>query len=228
MNTHKKTVKFFIVQSLSISNKEAIEIIGQKRVMVNGAIAGVNQSIGPCDEVRLDDKVLKAAKELVYLAVYKPRGVETTLNNSIRDNLYESFDLAEGLFPVGRLDKESEGLLLLTNDGRLYQKITHSENHQEKEYRVTVDKPLTEEAIQRLSSGIKIIGKMTRPAMVGQIDEYTFAITLTQGLNRQIRRMCYKLGYEVTRLVRVRIVNIVIGEMKPGEVKWLNEKDVFF
>lgn len=132
------------------------------------------------------------------------------------------------VFPVGRLDKDSEGLLLLTNDGGLYNKITHDKQHQEKEYIVTVDKAITEEAITLMSSGVKILGRITRPAKIKLIDDFTFQIILTQGINRQIRRMCYKTGYEVTSLKRIRIINILLNDLAPGEWRAVSKEEIAF
>src|SRR6476620_3324099 len=220
------SAKYFLVQKLRLSNKEATAIILAKRLLVNGQPAQLNQSLNPEDEVTLDGKILKAAKRFIYLAYYKPRGIETTLNPEIPDNLTQALNFPERVYPIGRLDKKSEGLLLLTNNGSIFDKILHSEQKQEKEYVVRVDKSLTEEAIATLASGVEIMGRKTRPAQVKQLDEFTFNIILTQGLNRQIRRMCYKLGYEVLELKRVRIVNVHLGELTVREWRELRKEEI--
>jgi 23S rRNA pseudouridine2604 synthase len=220
------SAKYFLVQKLRLSNKEATAIILAKRLLVNGQAAQLNQSLQPEDEVTLDGKILKEAQQFHYLAYYKPRGIETTLNPEIPDNLSQALNFPERVYPIGRLDKESEGLLLLTNDGSIFDKILHSEQKQEKEYVVRVDKLLTSEVISALASGVEIMGKKTRPAEVKQLDESTFNIILTQGLNRQIRRICYKLGHEVLELKRIRIVNVELGNLQVGEWRELTKEEV--
>ncbi|HEY8402863.1 MAG TPA: pseudouridine synthase [Cytophagaceae bacterium] len=200
MRALNTSAKYFLVQKLRISNKEAIELITSERFKINGSPAQLNQAIHKEDEVTLDGRVLKKAEPLIYIAYYKPRNIECTLNTAIEGNLKHALNLEHELFPVGRLDKESEGLLLMTNDGAIYNKITHKNFKQEKEYLVKVNKALTGEALQCMRSGIEILGQVTLPAQVRRIDDYTFNIILTQGLNRQIRRMCYKVGYEVMEL----------------------------
>jgi 23S rRNA pseudouridine2604 synthase len=226
MNIHKKPAKYFLVQRLGMSYRDVLPYFRDKRITINGKAALANQPVYDTDAVELDGKPLQLPKELVYLAFHKPRGIESTLNKEIPCNLTEALTLPEGVFPVGRLDKESEGLLLLTNDGMLYKSIANSKEFQEKEYLVEVNKELTEDALFQLATGIKIMGQMTRPAKVTKVDGCTFKIVLTQGLNRQIRRMCYKLGYEVTTLRRLRIVNIELGNLGLGEVRSLEREEV--
>ncbi|GGK81019.1 RNA pseudouridine synthase [Rufibacter glacialis] len=217
MKSLTSSLQYFVVQKGRLSNKEAIQAILGGRVLVNNQKGQLRQVLQPEDEVRLDGQLLKAGQAFTYLAYYKPRGIESTLNPEIENNLTQALNLNVRVFPVGRLDKESEGLLLLTDDGQFYNRISHAETHQEKEYVVTVDKPLTAEALAHLAAGVVIMGKMTRPAQVQKLGEKTFSIVLTQGLNRQIRRMCYKLGFEVERLVRVRVVTVTIGDLSPGQ-----------
>ncbi|MFC5271103.1 pseudouridine synthase [Adhaeribacter terreus] len=226
MRALNTSAKYFLVQKLRLSNKEATAIILAKRLLVNGLPAQLNQPLKPEDEVTLDCKILKPAQQFHYLAYYKPRGIETTLNEAIPDNLTQALNFPERVYPIGRLDKESEGLLLLTNDGSIFDRILHSEQKQEKEYVVRVDKSLTSEVIAALASGVEIMGKKTRPAQVKPLDAFTFNIVLTQGLNRQIRRMCYKLGYEVLELKRVRIVNVKLGDLQVGEWRELGKNEV--
>jgi len=220
------SLKYFIVQKLTLSNKTAIDFILSGRVLVNGKPGSLNQPLLPEDEVTLDGKVIKEPRRNVYIAYHKPRGIESTLNDQIENNLLHALNLDETVQPVGRLDKASEGLMLLTNDGRTLFNIIHAEKPQEKEYLVTVDKPLTEEAIKQLAEGIVIMGQKTKPAIVKQVTETTFNITLTQGLNRQIRRMCYKLGYQVERLIRTRIINLELGNLPLGEWRYLQQSEV--
>lgn len=222
MKTLTSSLKYFIVQKAGISNKEALAAIVSGRVLVNGKKGNLQQVLLPEDLVQLDGRVLKKPEAFLYLAYYKPRGIESTLNPGIANNLAQALDLPQRVFPVGRLDKESEGLMLLTNDGAIFDQVIHAENHQEKQYRVTVDKPLTREALAHLAAGVVILGRKTRPALVRQAAADTFVITLTQGLNRQIRRMCYKLGYQVEKLVRTRLVNLELGTLTSGEWRHLS------
>ena len=196
------------------------------KVLVNGKKGTLQQELQPEDMVQLDEQILKLPEDYLYLAYHKPRGVESTLNTHIENNLLQALRFNQSVFPVGRLDKESEGLMLLTNNGKIYNQIIHADSHQEKEYTVTVDKPLTQQAIGHLQTGIVIMGEKTRPAVVNQLDTYTFTIILTQGLNRQIRRMCYKLGYQVVRLVRTRIISLELGNLQPGEWRYLTDSEI--
>ncbi|TXK21994.1 ribosomal large subunit pseudouridine synthase F, partial [Pontibacter qinzhouensis] len=180
MKSLTSSLKHFLVQKLRISNKEAIDLVIGGKVLVNGSKGALTQALQPEDTVELAGQVLKQADKLIYLAYHKPRGIESTLNPQIPDNLAEAINLDQHVFPVGRLDKESEGLMLLTNNGKIFDRIIHAESHQEKEYKVTVDKPLTPEAIAHLAAGVVIMGEKTRPALVQQLDATTFAITLTQ------------------------------------------------
>lgn len=215
--TFRNRLQYLLVVRLQISNKEALNLIFLGKVLVNGLAAKSNCEIVQTDEVVYEGQVLKEAKKLIYFAYYKPRGIETTLNTAIEDNLKAVLPFQDDVFPVGRLDKESEGLLLLTNDGTVYDKILRNENKTEKDYIVQVDKPITAHFLEKMSDGIVIMGKKTLPCQLVQIDDFNFKITLIQGLNRQIRRMCYKLDYEVLSLKRVRIGDIHLGDLKAGE-----------
>ncbi|AKQ45793.1 hypothetical protein TH63_09290 [Rufibacter radiotolerans] len=226
MKNLSSSLQHFVVQKGRMSNKEAVQCILLGRVLVNGKKGQLSQPLLPEDEVTLDGHVLKPSQTFTYLAYYKPRGVESTLNLLIQNNLAQALSFNLRLFPVGRLDKESEGLMLLTNDGQLYDRIASAEHHQEKEYIITVDKPLTPEALEHLAEGVVIMGQKTRPAQVSQTGENQFRIILTQGLNRQIRRMCHKLGYAVEQLVRVRIVTLSLGQLQPGEWRALHEEEL--
>jgi 23S rRNA pseudouridine2604 synthase len=219
--TFRNRLQYLLVLRLQISNKKALELIFSGKIIVNGVSVKSNIELTQKDEVVFEAKVLKEGKKLTYIAYYKPRGIETTLNSAIPDNLKAILPFDEPLFPVGRLDKDSEGLLLLTNDGTLYDKMLRHENNTEKEYRVTVDKPIDEDFVNRMSSGIMIMGKTTLPCRVWKIDDFTFHIVLVQGLNRQIRRMCYKLNYEVVQLIRIRIDKIMLDGLSAGEYRFL-------
>lgn len=199
----------------------------ENNVFINGTKAIQRNDVLKSDLVVVNGEVLQEGLTFIYYAYYKPRGIECTLNAAIENNLLHTLPFTEHVYPVGRLDKESEGLLLLTNDGKLYKDIAFSDNFREKEYLVEVDKPLTYEAIQQLASGIVIMGQKTRPAYVTKITDQSFRIILTQGLNRQIRRMCYKLQYEVTMLKRIRITSIQLGDLMPGEYRILKKEECF-
>lgn len=215
-----------MVQKLKVSNKEAIQLIVYGRVLVNGKKGTLTQAVLPEDVVSFNNHILKQPTAFIYLAYHKPRGIESTLNKAIENNLIQALKICQRVFPVGRLDKDSEGLMLLTNNGEIVNRIIHANSHQEKEYLVTVDKSLTPLVMEQLNSGVMIMGQLTRPATVTQVDEKTFRIVLTQGLNRQIRRMCYKLGYTVNRLIRTRIISIELGNLAPGEWRHLSAPEL--
>lgn len=218
-------LQYFLVRQLGISNREVRQLLMEKKVKINGNVVSSNPEVEPEDEIKVDGKIVQAAKTFKYLAYYKPRGVETTLNPEIPDNLIKILPFSD-VFPVGRLDKASEGLLILTDDGRYYDKILRKENKTEKEYLVQVDKPITEEFIENMASGIKIVGKMTLPCKVMRVSDMEFRIVLIQGLNRQIRRMCYKLGYEVLFLQRIRIGNVFLDKLEPGMWREISKTDL--
>jgi 23S rRNA pseudouridine2604 synthase len=215
----------FLVKRFHISKEKASNMLTENRVFINKQKALQRQNVLRTDSVELDNTLLQEGLEHKYYAYYKPRGIECTLNTAIANNLLEQLPFEEHLYPIGRLDKESEGLLLLTNDGKLYKDIAFSENHKEKEYLVEVDKELADEAVTALASGIVIMGQKTRPAIVTKVDSHSFRIILTQGLNRQIRRMCYKLNYNVTMLKRIRITSVLLGDLEPGEYRALKKED---
>lgn len=219
--TFRKRLQYFLVKRLNTSNRNALALILEGKVLVNDLAVFENIEINIKDKVVYENQILQEGKKLMYVAFYKPRAIETTLNTYIADNLKDILPFEETLFPVGRLDKESEGLLLLTNDGRLFDKTLRSEHHTEKEYLVKVDKEITDDFILKMSSGINILGKITLPCSVEKVDDFTFKIILVQGINRQIRRMCYKLDYEVLELKRIRIGNVSLGDLSPNEYRFL-------
>lgn len=207
------------------SRKEANTIIEQGRVTVNGEPCIPGKWVEWEDDIRLDGvKVEKA--EMVYILYHKPVGVLCTLDKSIKDNLLEHMDYDGYVFPVGRLDKESEGLLLLTNDGDLADKVLRAEYEHQKEYIVQVDKPFDDEFLNTLAGGVEIFGQMTMPCEIFRIDEHTFKIILVQGINRQIRKMCKKFGYNVTRLKRIRIVNLCLDDISEGSYRHASEEEI--
>jgi 23S rRNA pseudouridine2604 synthase len=217
----------FLIKRYHLSQEESIVFLQEHEVLINEEKASQRQKLDRRDGLVIDQEIIREAKSYSYYAFYKPRGIECTLNPNITNNLLNILPFKDHLYPIGRLDKESEGLLILTNDGRLYKDIAFADRFKEKEYEVCVDRALTEEALHQLSQGIVIKGQLTRPAIVRVIDATHFNIILTQGINRQIRRMCYKLGYEVTSLKRIRIAKIVLETLKPGECRMLKKEDIF-
>ena len=207
------------------SRKEANRIIEQNRIIVNGKLCIPGQWVEESDEILLDKERIKP-KEKVYILLNKPVGITCTSSKDIKDNIIDFVDYKDYIFPVGRLDKESEGLIILTNDGELSNKILESENMHEKEYVVTVDKPFDDEFIENMSKGVQLKGVKTRPCIVNRIDECTFKIILTQGLNRQIRKMTRAFGYTVVKLKRIRIMNLKIDGINIGSFRHFTEDEL--
>ncbi|MBQ6819726.1 MAG: pseudouridine synthase [Clostridium sp.] len=207
------------------SRKEVSRLITDKRIMVNGKLCEQGQWVEEIDNILLDGKkVMK--KEKIYIALNKPKGIVCTSSRDIKDNIIDFLGYKEYVFPVGRLDKDSEGLILMTNDGDLANKVLSSENYHEKEYIVTVDKDFDDDFLYNMSKGVNILDTVTRPCKLKRINNNTFNIILTQGLNRQIRRMCKVFGFNVIKLERIRIVNILLDGIKPGEYRRLNKEEI--
>lgn len=207
------------------SRKEANKIIEDKRVIVNGKLCEPGQWVEETDDILFDNEPIKQKKK-IYIALNKPVGITCTAANEVKDNIIEFMQYPEYIFPVGRLDKESQGLILMTNDGDLANKILESDKEHDKEYIVTVDKHFDDEFIKGMSSGVKICNTVTRPCKVIRITEDTFRIILTQGLNKQIRRMSKAFGYTVIRLERIRIMNINLEGIEYGKWRYLTDKEV--
>ena len=216
----------FISEAGLCSRREADEWIGAGRVSVNGVTAVLGTRIAPGDEVRVDGELLRARPERVYLALNKPVGIECTTNRSVPGNIVDFVGYHERVFPVGRLDKDSEGLILLTNDGNIVNTILRSQNEHEKEYVVSVDRPLTREFLQEMAQGVPVLDTITKPCRLRQVGRNTFHIVLTQGLNRQIRRMCEHFGYTVRRLQRIRIMHIELGTLPMGKWRRLSADEI--
>ncbi len=208
------------------SRREADQWIAAGRVTVNGARAVLGTQVGEGDEVRVDDAPLRARPRRVYLALNKPVGVECTTDREVPGNIVDFVGYPERIFPVGRLDKDSEGLILLTNDGDIVNAILRAENEHEKEYVVAVDRPLTDAFLAGMAAGVPILGTVTNPCRVTQVGRNTFHIVLTQGLNRQIRRMCAHFGYTVRRLQRVRIMHVHLGSLPVGHWRTLTPPEL--
>ncbi|CAM3848833.1 23S rRNA pseudouridine(2604) synthase RluF [Flavobacterium cucumis] len=208
------------------SRREADRLIEQGRVTINGKVPEMGTKVAPGDEVRVNGELVQQKNEKpIYLAFYKPAGIECTTNLSVRDNIVDFINYPERIFPIGRLDKASEGLIFMTNDGDIVNKILRARNNHEKEYIVTVNKPITDRFIDRMANGIPILETITKKCKVEQISKYVFRIILTQGLNRQIRRMCEYLDYEVTALKRTRIINISL-DVPVGKYRELSDKEI--
>lgn len=222
----RNKLQYFLVKKLQISNKEAQSLLLNREIWVNGNQTSANVPIEPEDEIIYQNIKLQQSKKFKNIAFYKPRGIETTLNTKIKDNLASILPF-DDVFPIGRLDKDSEGLLLLSNDGRLYDRILRNEHRTEKEYEVKVNKPFNNEFLLKMAAGIEIMGKTTLPCQINKIDDITFKIVLLQGLNRQIRRMCHKLGYKVTYLIRLRIGNLNIDSLRPLEWRLVEKNEIF-
>lgn len=216
----------FISEKGICSRREADKLIQAGRVTVNGKVSEMGTKISQDDEVCLDGKLLSKKEELVYIALNKPTGITCTTERSVKGNIVDFIKYPKRIFPIGRLDKVSEGLIFLTNDGDIVNKILRAGNNHEKEYIVTVDKPINPEFISRMSSGVKILGIITKPCKVTKESKFVFRIILTQGLNRQIRRMCEALGYNVTKLKRVRIMNVKLGDLPEGRWRYLTRNEL--
>jgi 23S rRNA pseudouridine2604 synthase len=216
----------YIAETGACSRREADQWIEAGRVTCNGVRAALGTQVKDADEVRVDGELVGPKKRQIYIALNKPTGITCTSEPHIQDNIIELVGHSERIFPIGRLDKDSEGLILLTNDGDVVNEILRCENNHEKEYLVTVDRPITDLALRMMASGVKIMGHLTKPCTVTRIDSNTFRMILTQGLNRQIRRMCSALGYRTQRLQRVRIINIHLGTLGVGQWRNLSESEV--
>ena len=207
------------------SRREANRLIEENRIKVNGRLCKQGQWVEEEDIILIDNEPIPV-KDKVYIVLNKPVGITCTAAKEVKDNIIDFMDYKEYIFPVGRLDKASQGLILMTNDGELANKILESENEHEKEYIVTVDKAFDDFFIKGMSEGVEICGVKTRPCKVSRITEDTFRIILTQGLNKQIRRMTKTFGYTVVQLERIRIINIKIDGIDTGKWRNLTEEEV--
>lgn len=207
------------------SRKEVSRLIEDKRIIVNGKLCEQGQWVEETDDILLDGEKVKQ-KEKIYIALNKPRGIVCTSSREIKDNIIDFLNYKDYVFPVGRLDKDSEGLILMTNDGDVANKILSSESYHEKEYTVTLDKDFDDKFIYNMSKGVNILGTVTRPCKLTRINNNTFNIILTQGLNRQIRRMCKTFGYNVIKLERIRIVSILLDGIEVGKWRELTKEEI--
>lgn len=225
-------INVFISSTGFCSRREADRLVSSGRVKVNGRPARIGEDVGEADVVLIDGHRVGERPRTVYLAFHKPLGIESTTDQSKPDNIIDFLRYPERIFPIGRLDKDSSGLILLTNDGQIVNRILRSENEHEKEYVVTLDKPLTPEFLARMASGVRIYNPVrhewtvTKPCRCTAMGSATFSIILTQGLNLQIRRMAKELGFEVKRLERIRILNVRLDGLRPGEYRLLTGKEL--
>lgn len=215
----------FIAETGICSRRKADQWIQAGRILVNGQKPQMGQQVQEEDEVLVDGKPLKSNPKKVYIGLYKPVGITSTTDPKDPSNIVDYMKYPKRIFHIGRLDKDSEGLILLTNDGDIVNDILRAENGHEKEYIVKVDKPITKDFLKSMASGVEILDTKTLPCKIKKINPVTFNITLTQGLNRQIRRMCQALDYKVISLKRIRIMNIHLHDLKYGEWRYLTEKE---
>ena len=214
------------------SRRKADELIKEGKVKVNNKIATIGEIVNPDDKVEVEGKLLKQIQTDVYIALNKPRGITCTTERHIKGNIIDFVNHPERIFPIGRLDKDSEGLILLTNDGSIVNEILRDTNNHEKDYIVTVNKAITPIFIERMSKGVKIYNPVkneytiTNKCKINKINDKSFKITLSQGLNRQIRRMCTNLGYRVVKLKRIRIMNIELKNLPVGKWRNLTEEEL--
>lgn len=224
--TDGKRLNKYISETGFCSRREADRLIEQKRVTINGVIPEMGTKVLEGDVVEIDGKPVKSKEKSIYIALNKPTGITCTTERDVAGNIVDFIGHHKRIFPIGRLDKPSDGLIFLTNDGDIVNKILRAGNNHEKEYVVRVDKPVTKDFIQKMASGVPILDTVTLPCQVEQETKFSFRITLTQGLNRQIRRMCEALGYEVFKLRRVRIMNISLYGIPNGKWRYLTDQEV--
>lgn len=216
----------FLSEAGVCSRREADRLIEAGKVFVDGRRAETGMKVSPNQGVKVGKKVVSKGNEMVLLAVNKPVGIVCTEEKKEKNNIIRFLNYPTRVTYIGRLDKDSEGLLLMTNNGDIINKMMRAGNRHEKEYKVTVNKPITPEFIEKMGQGVPILDTVTRPCKVKAIGKYKFNIILTQGLNRQIRRMCEYFGYKVTRLERVRVMNIELGNLKSGEYRKVTDEEI--
>src|SRR3989339_263325 len=215
----------YLSESGYCSRREADRLIEQKRIKINGELALIGSKVTDQDKITVDDKPIKKQNEFVYLAFNKPIGITSTTDQAIKGNIVDYINYHKRIFHIGRLDKESEGLILMTNDGDIVNEILRTENNHEKEYVVVVNKKITQDFLTNMSKGVPILDTVTKPCVIKQTGEKTFKIILTEGLNRQIRRMCDYFGYQVVSLKRVRIMHIHL-DVPTGKYRELTKKEL--
>ena len=226
MSDSSISINKFISSTGICSRREADRMLEAGRVQLNGQVARKGNRVEPGDRVTIDGKPLRHKPRQVYLLLNKPPGVTSTTDRKDKDNIIDFLGYPQRIFPVGRLDKASSGLIILTNDGDIVNKILRQENEHEKEYIVRVDRPVTREFVSRMSKGIRILGTVTKRCTVERTGKQTFRIILTQGLNRQIRRMCEALDYKVLALKRVRIMHLDLENLPAGHWRDMTREEI--
>jgi 23S rRNA pseudouridine2604 synthase len=216
----------YISSSGMCSRREAEKFISEGRVTINGKPTQLGNRVAKRDVVKLDGRLVVPQNATLYIALNKPVGIVSTTDEREPDNIIQHINYPDRLFPIGRLDKPSEGLIFLTNDGDIVNKILRAGNNHEKEYYVSVNKTVTEDFVQKMGNGIPILGAVTKKCFVEKVSDKVFKIILTQGLNRQIRRMCEYLEYEVTKLKRTRIMNVELGYLQTGDWRELTDEEM--
>ena len=225
-------INVYISSSGYCSRREADRLIQSGKVTIDGNLASLGMEVNDDNIVEVNGKIITNKPKRVYLAFNKPKGIVSTTDQSKPNNIISYINYPERIFTIGRLDKDTSGLILLTNDGMIVNKILRSENNHEKEYIVEVDKPYDEEFIKKMQTGVEIYNPVqnvrvtTKPSIIKKINSKTFSLIITQGLNLQIRRMCKQLGYNVTSLKRIRIINIKLNDLKTGEWRYLKDDEI--
>lgn len=215
----------YIASSGTCSRREADKLIESGKVSVNGVTADLGTRVFEGDTVEIEGRSIVPEDSMIYIAFNKPLGITCTTDRRDPSNIIDYINFSERIFPIGRLDKNSSGLILLTNNGDIVNKLLRSENGHEKEYVVTIERPYDKDFIKNMSNGVPVLGRMTLPAKVIPVNDKKFKIILKQGMNRQIRRMCEYLGYKVIRLKRIRFMNIKLGELETGKWRYLTAKE---
>lgn len=226
LHTDTTSLNKYISDTGFCSRREADKIIKEGQVTINGVVAVLGNRVGEGDLVLVNGKPLKAKEKPVYIAFHKPVGITCTTETNVQGNIIGYINHPKRIFPIGRLDKPSEGLIFLTNDGDIVNKILRAGNNHEKEYFVKVNKPVTDDFIRKMAAGVPILDTVTKRCVVEKTDKFGFKIILTQGLNRQIRRMCEYFGYEVTKLKRTRIMNVRLDNIPVGKWRYLTQAEM--
>lgn len=226
IHTETTSLNKYISDTGFCSRREADVLIKDGRVTINGVVAILGNRVGENDTVLIDKKPLKSKEAPLYIAFNKPVGITCTTETHVKGNIISYINHPKRIFPIGRLDKPSEGLIFLTNDGNIVNKILRAGNNHEKEYWVKVDKPITDDFIRKMGAGVPILDTVTKKCFIERTDKFGFRIILTQGLNRQIRRMCEHFGYEVIKLKRTRIMNVNLDNIPVGKWRYLTKTEM--
>ncbi len=224
---HNETMRLnkYLSDSGFCSRREADRLVEQGKVLIDGQVAQLGQKVIPGQNIVVDGKPLQREEDRILIAFNKPRGIVCTTSKKEKDNIVDYLNYGKRIYPIGRLDKDSEGLILLTNKGDIVDKILRGSNYHEKEYVVTVNKKITKEFVVGMEAGVPILDTVTRPCILHVVNDRTFRIIISQGLNRQIRRMCEYFGYRVQTLKRVRIMNIQLNHLKTGTYRNVSEAE---